>query len=490
MTELDKRLFDKKVQITCLTLTGIKVSQVLPIIKKYLFKTEHFKPIQHGENGVNIFLNPEVVKEWSSFPTETQKALKDLNLSEANLKSADHTLTYDNFSVEDVLKAILPTDKEGKYLKFHKSEVLFDKVPGCKSVVNKVNMIDNTYRNFKMEVLKGVDDMLTTVKENSCTFKFDFSKVYWNSRLCTEHERIVKMLNPGDVLFDVFAGVGPFALPAAKKKCQVYANDLNPESFDWLVYNAKANKIDDKYFKSFNKDGGDFIKQDMKELLPNLLRDKKNVYIVMNLPALAVEFLSNFVGLLSESAIPETVKPPTVFVYCFAKGEDYNNIAKNLVVDGFGFDASDKIVELFRVRTVSSMKEMMRVKIRLDGDVLSGDVGKKRKLEDGLDVERMGKNKKINNVFKVAGAKSLKLKAKAKAIKNDLKNIKVKTKIKTTEIDKALVLLQDKVRQSPAPVQKPEVSQKSKLPTVNKEQALETQKKSNEAMENLDKMQL
>lgn len=35
----------------------------------------------------------------------------------------------------------------------------------------------------------------------------------------------------------------------------------------------------------------------------------------------------------------------------------------------------------------------------------------------------MGKNKKQNNVFKVAGAKSLKLKAKAKAVKTDLKNV-------------------------------------------------------------------
>lgn len=36
----------------------------------------------------------------------------------------------------------------------------------------------------------------------------------------------------------------------------------------------------------------------------------------------------------------------------------------------------------------------------------------------------MGKNKKkVNSVFKVAGAKSLKLKAKAKAVKHDLKNV-------------------------------------------------------------------
>lgn len=36
----------------------------------------------------------------------------------------------------------------------------------------------------------------------------------------------------------------------------------------------------------------------------------------------------------------------------------------------------------------------------------------------------MGKSKKkVNNVFKVAGAKSLKLEGKAKAVKGELKNV-------------------------------------------------------------------
>lgn len=41
----------------------------------------------------------------------------------------------------------------------------------------------------------------------------------------------------------------------------------------------------------------------------------------------------------------------------------------------------------------------------------------------------MGKNKKkVDNVFKVAGARSLKLKAKAKAVKSDLKQVKSSNK--------------------------------------------------------------
>ena len=79
--------------------------------------------------------------------------------------------------------------------------------------------------------------------ESNCVFSFDFSKVYWNSRLHTEHDRLVQLFAPDDIVVDVFAGVGPFALPAAKKGCGVLANDLNPESYKWLAHNVESNKV-------------------------------------------------------------------------------------------------------------------------------------------------------------------------------------------------------------------------------------------------------
>lgn len=40
-----------------------------------------------------------------------------------------------------------------------------DKNPGITCVVNKTNIIDSTYRNFKMEVLAGEENMVAKVSE-------------------------------------------------------------------------------------------------------------------------------------------------------------------------------------------------------------------------------------------------------------------------------------------------------------------------------------
>ena len=67
-------------------------------------------------------------------------------------------------------------------------------LPNIRTVVNKTAAINNTFRNFVMETIAGDEDYNVSVKENGVKFEFDFSKVYWNPRLSTEHERVVELL--------------------------------------------------------------------------------------------------------------------------------------------------------------------------------------------------------------------------------------------------------------------------------------------------------
>lgn len=128
------------------------------------------------------------------------------------------------------------------------AEVLLDKNPSVKTVINKIDDVGTTseYRTFSYEVLAGPDDMNVEIKEEECIFRFDYSKVYWNSRLNTEHRRLVAMFQPGEVVCDVMAGVGPFAIPAGKKGVFVWANDLNPDSYASMKDAVTRNKVRDQ----------------------------------------------------------------------------------------------------------------------------------------------------------------------------------------------------------------------------------------------------
>lgn len=132
--------------------------------------------------------------------------------------------------------------------------------PRIKTVVNKVGTITNEFRVPKFEILAGESDMVTEVKQYGATFKLDYCLVYWNSRLEHEHIRLVSLFRPGETICDMFAGIGPFAIPAAQKGCLVYANDLNPDSIHYLKINAKLNKVDDCVF-AYNMDARKFVSQ-------------------------------------------------------------------------------------------------------------------------------------------------------------------------------------------------------------------------------------
>ena len=254
-----------------------------------------------------------------------------------------------------------------------------DKHSHIRTVVNKTDQIDDTFRFFKMEVLAGDNDMITTVKENGCMFTFDFSKVYWNSRLHTEHERLVKELKKKDVVLDVFAGVGPFSIPAAKKGCLVYANDLNPHSYEALCANAKKNSVTHR-LKAYNLDGREFIQKVTHELLPQQQPSKElntftkhNTHIIMNLPATAVQFLDTFRGLFS--CIPSdhrnSVQLPTIYCYCFSKSEDApDKDALQMVQRSLGI-SSLRAGTYFTdtIRSVAPNKVMMKVTFQLPPEV-------------------------------------------------------------------------------------------------------------------------
>lgn len=249
-------------------------------------------------------------------------------------------------------------------------ELLLDKNKHIKTVVNKTNTIEETFRFFKMELLAGEDKMTTTVNEHGNVFEFDYSKVYWNSRLQTEHQRIAKLINPEDTVFDVFAGVGPFTIPVAKKCKDVYANDLNKESYKALIHNAELNKVS-KNIKAFNMDGREFLEKIVME--NNICKEEvceapTNIkkHIIMNLPAIAPEFLDVFSEKFKLFNLPLKLHPNVVVhCYCFCKSKDPKAEAVLRISEILSVDISDDSTMVHFVRRVAPNKVMMCVTFNL-----------------------------------------------------------------------------------------------------------------------------
>ncbi|XP_059613317.1 tRNA (guanine(37)-N1)-methyltransferase [Phlebotomus argentipes] len=397
MTVLDRSVFQRKVQVPKLTVEARKLPGVLSKVKEKVLKFAKLKAV-FGEEEKTILLNPDTVKSWE----DVEDLLKDSEISEESLQWGEIELNYENFKFNDVFKAVLPEGQENfssfsqighiihVNLKDHLlpfgaliGQVLLDKIPTCKTVVNKIHTIDSTFRNFQMEILAGQEQYQVEVRENGFVFEFDFSKVYWNPRLSSEHERIVKSLPSGSHLCDVFAGVGPFSVPAGRKKCHVLANDLNPDSVRWLQHNAKRNKVE-KSLKITNKDGREFILSDLKDHLVKFWKlgdTKQSLTIVMNLPALAVEFLDAFSGLLADNSELQNIERslPLLHVYTFVKGGPPED-ARTSAETHLGHNISDFVSTTF-VRNVSPNKDMFRVTFHLTDDILFCQKSLKRALD-------------------------------------------------------------------------------------------------------------
>ncbi|KAK4536353.1 hypothetical protein CDCA_CDCA08G2378 [Cyanidium caldarium] len=281
-----------------------------------------------------------LAEETASSSTTTAAEPLSAWLTVDDLVTHDVMLDYSYFSAEYVLRRLLPEsvtvpssfEVVGSVLHLNLrapqlpharliGQVLLDKHRHVQIVVNKAEMVGGAFRTFGMQTLAAHPGatLVTQVRENGCTFTLDFGQVYWNSRLETEHRRVIEEIGKAAVtaserfpvrVADAFAGVGPFAVPLARQDIPVYANDLNPDSALWLRRNLRKNHV---------PPGRCFVScTDARAFLQHLLVTERVpvTHIIMNLPLQAPEFLPVLLG-----AIAPGRPMPRVFCYCFEGGE-------------------------------------------------------------------------------------------------------------------------------------------------------------------------
>ncbi len=175
------------------------------------------------------------------------------------------------------------------------------------TVLAKVGAVSGTYRLREFEIIAGEHKTTTVHKEYGCQYHVDVAKAYFSPRLSHEHNRVASLVQKGETVVDLFAGVGPFSVLIAKNNpdVKVYAVDINPEAISYLKRNIRLNRVENRVIP---------ILGDARQVIENGLLGVAD-RVIMNLPEKAFEFID---------AACRAVKPSggVVHYYAFSRLPD------------------------------------------------------------------------------------------------------------------------------------------------------------------------
>ncbi|MGD0637203.1 MAG: class I SAM-dependent methyltransferase family protein [Nitrososphaerales archaeon] len=169
-------------------------------------------------------------------------------------------------------------------------DAIMASMKNVKAVFDQEGGLEGDFRLRRLRHVAGEDRTLTLHKENLLRFMVDVEKCYFSPRLSTERARIADLVEDGEVVLNMFAGVGPYSITIAKRKrAEVYSNELNETAYRLHLENNKLNKVEARV-KMLNLDAA---------VLPDHLKARFD-RILMPHPSQSDRFLETARGLLKE----------------------------------------------------------------------------------------------------------------------------------------------------------------------------------------------
>ncbi len=239
------------------------------------------QPLAHELEKLRSSL-PNVILSKYNFVERQQKTSRPLDflsdkLPPDVLASFPHSLDF----IGDIAVLEIPPELEphklaigAAILKAHKR---------VKTVLSKSSPVNGVYRLRTYETIGGEDKTQTVHKEHGCVYHVDLAKAYFSSRLSYEHLRVASLIEENEIIVDMFAGIGPFAILTAKRHANVriYAVDMNPDAYGLLRKNVLANRVMGKVTP---------ILGDVRQVISKRLEGIAD-RVIMNLPEKAIEYV-------------------------------------------------------------------------------------------------------------------------------------------------------------------------------------------------------
>lgn len=263
-------------------------------------------------------------------PKDLKEALEDV-LTESELEELGSSFdVVGDIAVIKLSDSLL--DKKGMV-----GEGLMEVHGNVNTVLLQTSPVEGEYRTRDLEVIAGEEKTETTHKEHGCYFKVDLDKVYFSPRLAHERQRIAQKVEDGDVVNNMFAGVGCYSIIIAKRASpeKVYSIDKNEDAVEYMKENIRINKVGETVIP---------IQGDAREVIQEHLLGVSD-RVLMPLPEFGREFLDvAFESLKPEGGTihfydygeePELFRPSFDFVKRIAKGR-YLELEEKRILRSYG----------------------------------------------------------------------------------------------------------------------------------------------------------
>jgi len=164
-----------------------------------------------------------------------------------------------------------------------------------KVVLCKSGSVKGEFRLPSFRKVLGEDRTTTIHHENGCSIYVDLASVHFSPRLVRERKLIANDVKSGEIVLNMFGGLGSFSIEIAKLRTHVtiFNVDINPESIRLCLRNIILNHQRGKIIA---------VLADAKEVTQNLFHQKMD-RILLPLPIKSKQYLNLALSKLKQGGI-------------------------------------------------------------------------------------------------------------------------------------------------------------------------------------------
>lgn len=232
---------------------------------------DHRYRIESDEDAVYIPVRDASAVDGAYAVVEREVAERDDQVLPEDL--LDFRPTYERLGRLVLLQEDDPERAEAAAAAFMAADLPVD------AVLNQASAVRGTERVAEWTRLAG-STTETQYREYGAEFRVDPTQAYFSARLATERQRVITQIEENERVFDMFAGIGPFAIRAAMAGATVVAVDINPAAVALCRENARRNGVEDRVT---------VIEGDVRSVAKEYADWADRV--IMNLPHSAAEYL-------------------------------------------------------------------------------------------------------------------------------------------------------------------------------------------------------